>query len=92
VVEVTPQARFEGDIADWSDRRTTLGARTDRVRFAVQPFERAESATSRQVCLDVWSWDSQRALDVRLLIKYLPAHEAVPAPTPVQAAAKSGAG
>jgi hypothetical protein len=91
VVEATPQARFDGDIADWNDRRMTLGARTDRARFAVQPFERAESATTRQVCLDVWSWDSQRALDVRLLVKYLPAQETIPAPTPVQAAVKAGA-
>lgn len=87
VVEVTPQARYEGDEADWSERRLALGGLSGFARFAEQPFERAESATTRQVCLDVWSWDSRRALDARLLVKYLPADRNEPAsPAPVQAA------
>lgn len=73
VVEVTPQARYEGDEADWNERRVAPGGRSGFARFAEQPFERAESASTRQLCLDVWSWDSQRALDARLLVKYLPA-------------------
>ncbi|GAB4481546.1 MAG: hypothetical protein OHK0044_30100 [Burkholderiaceae bacterium] len=73
VVEVTPQARYEGDDADWNDRRAAAGSRSGFVRFGERPFERAESAAARQVCLDVWSWDSRRTLDARLLVKYLPA-------------------
>jgi hypothetical protein len=35
----------------------------------------------------VWSWDSQRALDARLLVKYLPADRTEPpGAAPVQAA------
>jgi hypothetical protein len=87
VVEVTPQARHEGDGADWNERRVTPGGRSGFARFAEQPFERAESATTRQVCLDVWSWDSQRALDARLLVKYMPADRTEPpGAAPVQAA------
>ncbi|MCX8115360.1 MAG: hypothetical protein N3D71_09850 [Burkholderiaceae bacterium] len=87
VVEVTPQARYEGDDADFNERRVARGGRSGLARFAEQPFERAESASTRQVCLDVWSWDSQRALDARLLVKYLPADRAEAArATPVQAA------
>lgn len=87
VVEVAPQARHEGDEADWNERRVAPGGRSGFARFAEQPFERAESAATRQVCLDVWSWDSLRALDARLLVKYLPADRAEPTrAAPVQAA------
>jgi hypothetical protein len=60
---------------------------TPHARVAAQPFDRAESAATRQICLDAWSWDAQRALDVRLLVKYLPGDRNDPAgPGPVQAA------
>jgi hypothetical protein len=86
VVEVTPQARFDGDTADWNERRLPLGARLPHARVAAQPFDRVESAATRQICLDAWSWDAQRALDVRLLVKYLPQPEAAPAQAAVKTA------
>ncbi len=88
LVEVTPQARFDGDAADWSERRLPLGARLTNARLAAQPFDRSESGATRQVCLEAWSWDAQRALDVRLLVKYLPQPQPAPA-TPTQAAVKT---
>jgi hypothetical protein len=86
VVEVTPQARFDGDTADWNERRLPLGARLPHARVAAQPFDRQESAATRQICLDAWSWDAQRALDVRLLVKYLPQPDAAPAQAAVKTA------
>jgi hypothetical protein len=71
VYEVTPHARAEGDGAAWAERRLALGARAATVRFAAQPVERPESGSSKHLCVDAWSWDSQRTLDVRLLVKYL---------------------
>jgi hypothetical protein len=53
---------------------------------AAQPFDRQESAATRQTCLDAWSWDAQRALDVRLLVKYLPQPDAAPAQAAVKTA------
>lgn len=63
--------------------RSTARGRSGFARFAGQLLERAESASTRQVCLDVWSWDSQRALDARLLVKYVPAERAAPVPAAV---------
>lgn len=70
VYEVTPFARFDGDDSPWADRRAALGARLGSARFAAQPVERPDSDTTKNVCLDVWSWDP-RALDARVRVKYL---------------------
>ena len=93
VFEVVPHARWADDGADWSTRRVALGARLDNAGFGAQPVERVEPDASRQVCLDAATWDSQRALEVRLLVRYLPAEAGgtgAPAgraaPAPVQAA------
>jgi hypothetical protein len=71
VYEVTPYARAEGDANPWAERRTALGATVGSVRFAMQPVERPDSATVKNVCVDVWSWDGQRAIDARLVVRYL---------------------
>jgi len=71
VYELTPLARVEGDVGTVSERRLALDAKSGNARFGAQPLERTESETMKQVCLAFWSWDSQRALDVRLLVKYL---------------------
>ncbi len=90
VYELTPLARVEGDIGAVSERRFAPGAKSNNARFDAQPLERSESDTMKQVCLAFWSWDSQRALDVRLVVKYL-LPETVESPrasigAPVQAA------
>jgi hypothetical protein len=79
VYEVTPFARFDGE----GEARVALGERLPTARFAALPAERAESGAKR-VCLDFWTWDSQRPLEARLLVKYL-----LPDAPAVQAAAPS---
>jgi hypothetical protein len=71
VYEVTPYARVEGDGGAWEERRATLGAIVGSVRFAALPVERPDSATLKNVCVDVWSWESQRAVDARVVVRYL---------------------
>jgi hypothetical protein len=71
VYEVTPYARAVGDGAAWDERRGALGATLGSVRFAAQPVERPDSRTLKNVCLDVWSLESQRAVDARVVVRYL---------------------
>ena len=71
VYEITPYARAEGDGASWDDRRATLGATLANVRFATQPVERPDGAAAKNVCLEVWSLDGQRAVDARVVVRYL---------------------
>jgi hypothetical protein len=92
VYEVVPHARWADDGADWSERRVALGGRLANAAFGAQPSERAESGASKRVCVDASTWDSERALELRVLVKYLPAEPASPPPTTpaVQAAVKIG--
>jgi len=95
VYEVVPYARWADDAADWNDRRIALGGRLASAAFGAQPLERADAGGRKRVCIDATTWDSQRALEVRVLVKYLPADAATPSPgTPaaaaVQAAVKVG--
>jgi hypothetical protein len=71
VYEVTPYARAEGDAAAWEERRGALGAIVANVRFGAQPVERADGAAAKNVCVDVWSLDGQRAVDARVIVRYL---------------------
>jgi len=71
VYEVTPYARVEGDGSAWEERRASLGTTAGSVRFAARPVERPESASQKNVCLDVWSLDSQHAVDARVVVRYL---------------------
>jgi len=71
VYEVTPYARADGDGATWEERRGALGATFGSVRFAAHPVERADTNAQKSVCIDVWSLDSQRAIDARVVVRYL---------------------
>jgi len=71
VYEVTPFLRTEGDSGTWEEHRTALGAAVGSVRFSARPVERADSSAAKNVCVDVWSFDSQRAVDARILVRYL---------------------
>lgn len=71
VYEVTPYVRAEGDSAAWEERRAALGASLGNVRFAAQPVERPDSASAKNVCVDVWSLDGQHAVDARVAVRYL---------------------
>jgi hypothetical protein len=71
VYEVTPYARAEGDGGAWGERRAALGATIGGVRFAAKPVERPDSESLKNVCVDVWSFDGQHAVDARLVVRYL---------------------
>jgi hypothetical protein len=81
VYEVAPYARYEGDTAPWHERRIALGGAIEAPvaprgkrrsgKVGALPAERAESDTTKQVCVDVWTWDSERTLDVRLVVRYM---------------------
>jgi hypothetical protein len=71
VYEVASFARVEGDGAAWDERRVALGATVGSVRFAARHVERPESSTLKNVCVDVWSLDHQRAIDARVVVRYL---------------------
>jgi len=71
VYEVTPYVRPDGDSVAWDQRRTALGATVGNVRFSEHPVERPDSNALKNVCVDVWSFDSQRAVDARVLVRYL---------------------
>lgn len=96
VYEVAPHVRFEGEAAPWSERRVALGAlvrgKSGNARLGALPVERVDGEHSKQVCLDVRSWESEHALDVRVVVKFFlgdtaPANVPATAPAPpVQAA------
>ncbi|HEU0200150.1 MAG TPA: hypothetical protein VFR86_06910 [Burkholderiaceae bacterium] len=90
VYELAPYVRFEGDAAAWSEQRAQLGAlvggKAGSVRLGALASERPDGDTGKQVCLDVRSWESERALEVRVVVKYLLGDAAPPAAAaPVQA-------
>jgi hypothetical protein len=71
VYEVTPYARTDNDSTAWAERRAALGASVGNVRFGAQPIERPDAPAQKNVCVDVWSLDSQHAIDARLVVRYL---------------------
>ena len=97
--EVAPHARFEGDSAPWPERRVPwsgqVRGKSSDARIGALPKERADTEGSKQVCVDVWSWDIERPLDVHLVVKYLLTESAAPAapvaPTPAAPAAVQAA-
>jgi hypothetical protein len=85
-----PYLRARGDSSDWPARRVALGSRAQNSRVG-EVSERIEAGADKQVCVAFWSWDSQRALDVRLLVRYLVADPVGPpasSPHKVQAAVR----
>lgn len=94
VYEITPYARVDGDAAPWDERRGALGSAVGPARFGAKPVERADGANgalAKNVCVDAWSLDAQRAADVRIVVRYLlpeRADGAAAMPTTVGASAR----
>jgi hypothetical protein len=90
VYEVVPYARWSDDGAQWDERRVALGGRLASAGFGAQPSEHEEAAAGKRVCIDAATWDSQRALEVRVVVRYLTTEATTPAPAspPVQAAVR----
>lgn len=95
VYEVQPYARWHGDAADWRERRVALGGRLGSGEVGAQPTEQPEANSAKLVCVAFATWDSQRALEARVVVRYVPA-EGTAAPAAVaptvsaQAAVKTG--
>jgi hypothetical protein len=88
VTEVVPYARWSDDGGAWRERRVNLGGRLASAGFGAQPTEHDEAGVGKKVCVDASTWDSLRALELRLVVRYLPAEPIAPAAAPVQAAAR----
>ena len=54
-----------------------LGADLGTARIAPKPIERSDGG-DKLLCLEAWSWDGQRALDLRIVVKYLLGEVAAP--------------
>jgi hypothetical protein len=54
-----------------------LGADLGTARIAAAPVERSRS-DGKLLCLDAWSWDAQRALELRIVVRYLLADAPLP--------------
>ena len=83
VYDVVLFARFDGDNGAWNERRVALGAELGNARFARAPFERVESDAAKEICVDAWSW-SDRALDARIVARYLMPEAGTSAPLAAQ--------
>jgi len=89
--------RPENSSQPWAESRIAPGQAIGPVRFADQPFERAESEQTKLVCMAFSTWDAAQAYSVRLVVKYAyspalrdVAHAAL-APLPTQAPGPSEA-
>jgi hypothetical protein len=79
VTDMGLYARTEDSARPWTESRAAPGQELGAVRFAEQPFERAESDQTKLVCTGFSSWDGQHAYSARLVVKYAPSpaeHEA----------------
>jgi len=62
--------RPENSSRPWAESRIAPGQNIGPVRFADQPFERAESEQTKLVCMAFSTWDAAQAYSVRLVVKY----------------------
>lgn len=69
-LEIAVAAAFTAADGSASHKPVALGADLGTARLAAAPVERGHS-DGKLLCLDAWSWDAQRSLDVRILVRYL---------------------
>lgn len=69
-VEVVPFARLAAADAPGSAVPVALGADLGHARLASTPVERDDGRGGRQLCLDAWSWDTERWLELRIVVRY----------------------
>lgn len=69
-LELAVAAAFVGSEAPSVPVPTPLGADLGTARVAAKPVERSVP-DGKLLCLEVWSWDAHRALDLRIVVKYL---------------------
>jgi hypothetical protein len=66
-------ARSEGDTRPWSESRVAAGSDFGGGRFASHPSERLISDTAKQVCQELLHWNSDHAINGRMVVHYGPA-------------------
>ena len=67
---------------------SALGADLGSARIAAKPFERSDGS-SKQLCVEAWSWDSARTLELRIVAKYLISEAIAPPSGAASSAEKS---
>jgi hypothetical protein len=63
-------ARHEGDARPWSEHRVSPGADFGGGRFASGISERLVGNTTKQVCQDLLYWNSDHAINGRMVVHY----------------------
>jgi hypothetical protein len=69
-VDVVPFARLAAADAPGAALPVALGADLGQARIAAAPVERDDGRGGRQLCLDAWSWDPERWLELRIVVRY----------------------
>jgi hypothetical protein len=69
-VDVVPFARLAAADAPGTALPVALGADLGHARIAATPVERDDGRGGRQLCLDAWSWDPERWLELRIVVRY----------------------
>jgi hypothetical protein len=69
-VGLQPFARLALPDAPGAVVPVALGAELGQARLAAAPVERDDGQGGRQLCLDAWSWDSERWLELRIVVRY----------------------
>ena len=69
-VEVIPYVRLERPDGSGSPIPVALGADLGHARLASAATEHDDGQGGRQVCLDAWSWDTERWLELRIVVRY----------------------
>lgn len=68
--EVVPFARLAAVDAPGTPIPVALGADLGHARIASAPVERDDGRGGRQLCLDAWSWDAERWLELLIVVRY----------------------
>jgi hypothetical protein len=68
--DVVPFARLAAADAPGTALPVALGADLGQARIAAAPVERDDGRGGRQLCLDAWSWDPERWLELRIVVRY----------------------
>jgi hypothetical protein len=68
--EVELFVRPAGSDIPWSTARVTAGQEFEQARFAEKPTEVADASSTKQVCEGFAHWSTERARNVRMLVRY----------------------
>lgn len=70
VTAIDLYARPEGDTRPWSESRANAGSDFGGGRFAARTTERPVSDSTKQVCQELLHWNSDHAINGRMVVRY----------------------